>query len=260
MFVTCFYNIYNNKSKIADYIKYFHLISSSGIKLHLYTEPELVYLFEKFPKNITVIGLPLKYVEMYQIGMNCSAELAAERSQVKDTREFFSLMNSKLEFIMRSMDICEDEQMAWIDFAIFKLFDYPDICVNYLKEIEKKSFDKLYIPGCWFNSERLFLHAVHWRFCGSFLIGPRDSFKRFFEESKGVYLDFINIYKGLTWETNIWCCVEFCNNRDGYIKWYKAYHNDSMFKNLLDELEKNKNNLENSIQNTENSIQNPENS
>lgn len=232
MFVTCLYDIYNIPEKIVDYIKYFESLAESGIKIHVYTDPKLAPFFSKFIDNVKIIPLPLKYVEIFQIGMTSSTELPDNRSKEKDTKEYFSLMNSKIEFVLKSMNVCEDETMAWIDFGILKLCKNPQLCCKLLKKIENIKFDKLYIPGSWNQDAGLFMNSVHWRFCGSFVIGPRSLFKTFFEDTKKTFLDGIDKYNLLIWETNIWCSVEFCGGNK-YINWYKASHNDTMILNLI---------------------------
>ena len=49
--------------------------------------------------------------------MDENLEIPNERSTNKDTREYLSLMNTKVELLMRSSQVCEDETIMWIDFG-----------------------------------------------------------------------------------------------------------------------------------------------
>jgi len=236
MYVTCLYDIYNKPEKMAEYIKLFAPLAQSDLTIHLYTSSDLAYHFKDYPSNIKVFVVPLKYLELYNWCMEEKTEMPNERNPAKDTREYLSLMNTKVELLMRSSEVCEDETIIWIDFAILKLFINPEHAIHKFKEFNTLTFDKVNIPGCWYKGEALYLNAIHWRFCGSFIIVPRTLMKRFYNDCKDTIHSFNNKEKILTWEVNVWNHIEYYRGKD-YVKWYYALHNDSMVNNLLENID-----------------------
>lgn len=237
MFVTCLYDIYNNPEKMEQYIKYFEPFINLDLNIHLYTSPEIAPLFINYPPNIKIFEIPVEYFELYNLGMTSKSDLPDEANRSKDTREYLSLMNTKIEFMKRSAEICEDKNIIWIDFAVLKLFKNPDNCLKQFKLIDTLEFDRVNIPGCWYKGEALYLNQVNWRFCGSFFIIPKQLMDRFYKDCSETYIDFVtnNNFK-ITWEVNVWYCVEFYKGKD-YIKWYYALHDDSMIDNLLENVD-----------------------
>jgi hypothetical protein len=237
MYVTCFYDIYNRPDKIEEHIKLFQPLADSGLNIHLYTSPECSHHFKNYPKNIKILEIPLNMLELYNLGINSDASLPIERNLNKDTREYISLMNTKIEFLLRSSEICEDKNLIWIDFGIFKLFNNHSQCIEYLKEYADYDFDKVNIPGCWYNNEALYLNMITWRFCGSFFVVPRNYISRFFNDSRETFSKFITTDGHiLTWEVNVWNHIEFYKGKD-YIKWYYALHNDTMLSTLIENID-----------------------
>jgi hypothetical protein len=87
-------------------------------------------------------------------------------------------------------------------------------------------------PGCWPKLEKTkecdILNAVHWRFCGGFLMIPYDKIEVFYQHVKTVLTDCCTLpMYTLTWETNVWAVVEMFSGEK--IKWYQANHDDSLF-------------------------------
>lgn len=237
MYITCLYDIYNKADKIDEYIKLFAPIAESGLDIQLYTSPELAHHFRNYPENIQVFQIPLECFEMWSLGINSKAALPIEANATKDTKEYLSLMNTKIEFLLRSSEICEDNNLIWIDFAIVKLFKDVKKCIEYLKKYNNMTFDNVNIPGCWYKGEALYLNAIHWRFCGSFFIVPRNHIERFYKDCKDSFTGFLT-YDGniLTWEVNVWNHVEFYKGKD-YIKWYYALHDDGIIMSLLENID-----------------------
>lgn len=232
MYVTCLYDIYNRPEKMEEYIKIFQPLAESGLNIHLYTSPELIHHFKNYPTNVKVYELPLSYLELYTIGINSTCNLPTQRTENKDTREYLSLMNTKIEFILRSSEICEDENLIWIDFAILKLFKDTQNAIEQFRKYTQLHFDKLTMPGCWPDNYTLYLNSVNWRFCGSMFIVPRKYAQRFYNDSKDCLIDFINSQNIITWEVNLWFHVESTKAKE-YIKWYYALHDDGMVNNLF---------------------------
>ena len=232
MLVTCYYNVYNKPEKFMEYLYTFYDLGISGIPMILFTDPSLVHKFKIFPPSVKVIGMPLEYFELYRIGMNYQGELPGARSPGKDTKEYLSLMNSKIEFILRASEVVEDDTFIWIDFGILKIVKDKDTFLNKLRIVNRSTFSKIMIPGCCSTESVFTVESVSWRFCGGFFIIPRSYIKPFFEHSKNVLTDFCTLpmYK-LTWETNVWCIIELFAAKN-WIHWYLADHNDTILMNI----------------------------
>lgn len=228
MLVTSFYDIYQRSDRCIEYLSIFYDLGYSGIPIIVFTHPNLVHRFQHFPSSVKVIGIPLEMFELYQIGMSYQGELPLQRCMNKDTKEFLSLMNSKIESIRRASDVCDDDTFVWIDFGILKIIKNKDTFLETLRIVNQTPYDKIHIPGCWQFGCAFTIDVVNWRFCGGIFVIPRKHISAFYQHSKNVLTDFCQKpqYK-LTWETNIWYVVEFCALRD-IIQWYQADHNDSI--------------------------------
>jgi hypothetical protein len=238
MIVTCYYDIYNKPDRFVEYLSLFYDLGISGIPIVLFTDPSLVYKFRILPSTVNVIGISLDDFECYQIGMKYTKELPGNRTPEKDTKEFFSLMNTKIEFIKKASQLFNDNTFMWVDFGILKIAKNKERFINKLKQINDITFKKVTIPGCWGFGRSFSVEAINWRFCGGFFVMPREHVERFFNHSKCVLNDFCtqSMYK-LTWETNVWNIIEFCAEREN-IDWYFADHNDSMLLNIDDVIKK----------------------
>ena len=239
MLVTCYYDIYGKPETFIKYLYLFYDLGISGIPITLFTDPSLVSKFRIFPSSVTVIGMPLVNFELYQMGMAYDRDLPAGRSPEKDTKSFFSLMNTKIEFVKKAAEHWpEIETFGWIDFGILKIVKHSDRFLQRLSDLNECRFTKMVIPGCWSMGQAFSVEQIHWRFCGGFFLIPRNYIDRFYEHSRGVLRDFctMDFYK-LTWETNVWSTIEFCAEREN-ITWYFADHDDTIVLNIDYVLEK----------------------
>jgi len=225
MLVTCYYDIYNHPENITKYIELFEKIGNSGIPIILFTDPSLV---SKFP-SITVIGIPLETFELYSIAMKYNGDLPLHR-RPKDTKEFLSLMNTKIEFIKKAAELSNDDTFMWMDIGILKIVKNKDRFINKLKNIKKCK--NITIPGYWGFGRPVSNDIKNMRFCGRFFIIPRNHINAFYNHSRHVLNDFCNTphYK-LTWETNIWYIIEYCAAKD-IIDWYFTENDESIVLNL----------------------------
>jgi hypothetical protein len=237
MLVTSYYNIYNKPEKFIEYIYLFFDLAASGIPIIVFTDPSLVDKFRIFPSSVKVIGIPIESFELYSIGMNYSRELPNNRNPNKDTKKYLSLMNTKIEFILRASEITDIniDTFIWIDFGILKIIKNINEFINKLRLINNKTFQKIIMPGCWKFGTEFNVDNVNWRFCGGFFIIPRKHIYTFYDHSKIVLNDFCTLlnYK-LTWETNIWNFIEYFRCKD-IIEWYSADHNDSIIIDIINQ-------------------------
>jgi hypothetical protein len=238
MLVTCYYDIYQKPERFLEYLYLFYDLGISGIPIIIFTDPSLVSKFRIFPSTVKVIGVPLNTMTLYQQAMAYSRELPLNRTPHKDTKEFYALMNTKMEFIQKATAYTEDETLIWIDYGILKIVKNQERFLNKLREVNQTRFSKVVMPGCWSFGRTLHVDSIHWRFCGGFFVMPRNLCDRFYQHSFGVLRDFCTLpqYK-LTWETNVWTVIESCAERDN-IDWYFADHNDTIVLNIEELLKK----------------------
>jgi len=233
MLVTSYYDLYNRPEKFIEYLYLFYDLGISGLPITLFVDPSMVYKFRIFPSTVTVVGLPLADCELYTIAMNYTGELPVHRTPQKDTKEFFALMNTKMEFVKKAAALHPDtDTFMWIDFGIMKIVKQSGKFIDMLRKINDMTFQKMTIPGCWTEGRTFSVEQIHWRFCGGFFILPRHHVERFFQHSRCVLSDFCTQpqYK-LTWETNVWVVIESCAEKEN-IDWYFADHNDTIVLNI----------------------------
>ena len=233
MLVTCYYDIYKRPEKFMEYLYLFYDLGISGIPITLFTDPSMVHKFRIFPSSVTVIGLALTDFELYRKGMAYNRDLPAHRTPEKDTKEFFSLMNTKIEFVKKAAEKWHALQtFMWIDFGILKIVKDTERFLDRLRDLCQRRFSKMAIPGCWSLGQHFSVEQIHWRFCGGFFVIPRHYIDPFYVHSRCVLNDFctMEIYK-LTWETNVWTTIEFCAEREN-MAWYFADHDDTIVLNI----------------------------
>lgn len=236
MLVTCYYDIYQKPERFYEYLDLFYDLALSGLPILLFTDPSLVPKFRIFShvSTLQVVGAPLTSFRLYEQAMAYTRDLPAHRTPQKDTKEFYALMNTKMEFILRAMDHTLDETLIWIDYGILKIVKNHERFIQTLRDVQNTRFLKWTLPGCWSLGRSFNVDRIHWRFCGGFFVMPRSLVQRFYDHSAGVLRDFCTQaqYK-LTWETNVWTIIEACAERDN-IEWYFADHNDTIVRNIKD--------------------------
>ena len=242
LFVTAFLSIYEAENaaalrgaseRIASFIK----LARTGIPIRIFVcpvhEPAVREAIEPYPNVQIHRVLNLSETRTYNVLAPYRDSLPATRSAVKDTFEYMTLMNAKMEFISEIMDVYEYEQYAWVDFNIWYIFR-NDLLSSFtfalLANNEIHSNEAIYMPGCWNWKKGMSVDQawtrVLWRFCGGFFIGRAEPMRtacRAIQENLGV---IIAETKVITWEVNIWHIME---SRDLWAPiWYSADHNDSM--------------------------------
>lgn len=232
MIVTSYYDIYNKPENFMNFVYSFYDLGISGLPIIVFTHPNLVKKFRIFPSSVKVIGIPLESFELYNIGMNYNRELPINRNSNIHTKEYFSFVNTKPEFLLKASLSSEDDTFIWIDFTILKNIKYIDRFINKLKYINEMSFDKITMPGSWGFGRNFSIDDINSRFCGELFIIPKKCIDIFFNHCKNVLKDFctLPIYK-LTWEINIWSVVEYFACKD-IIDWYFAEYDDTILNNI----------------------------
>jgi hypothetical protein len=250
-FVTAFMNIYPKDDPYAGkdirwrFDRFFKLVET-GIQICVYVDESgeelLQQCVELFPDTIRIMRVMNIYdtrihklCEQYD-----SINLPRFRNKPKDTYEYMILMNSKIEFMYDTIqkNPWNSTHFAWIDFNVAHVFKNIPETQEYLKLIGSSRITRefLLIPGCWYSLlpdssdeviQKSVLDTIHWRFCGGFFIGDRQSIIQFYDLYQEYFPGFLFQYRQLTWEVNFWAWLEW-KIPDWNPTWFLADHDDSI--------------------------------
>ena len=247
-FVTAIYDIYNEKDfderkTKENRIARFEELASTGIQISLFccnkynellketlNKYNNVKLLEVIDLNNTIIS---KLCQEYEIKNNIKLQLPSTRHPIKDSREYMILMNSKIEFVKKAIDIniWNSNIFFWIDFSISYLFNNKNQCFNKLLQLSTFEFNNnIYIPGCWQQINNDFINNINWRFAGSFFFGSKEKLISFYNLSINLFPIFLKIYNKLIWEINYWYWLEIYYQFKP--NWYLVNHDDSLILNI----------------------------
>lgn len=210
-YVTAFHPL-----RSEPYWSHFELLVQSGVSILLFLDERCS---EPPPApNLRVVRVPL--VHAWDI---TSVHLPPHRSPEKDTAEFLSLMALKLRYMTDALAYTDTSHLAWVDFRVFHVIrDIPRVQEK-LRVLATHPFPqrmKILAPGCWDPCpERDPFISICWRFCGGFLLGPREAFPLAYARQTEL------IRAGLprvTWEVNYWAQM------DDVFTWYSADHDDRL--------------------------------
>jgi len=236
-YVTALLDLREDRTVLKSPTKYFELfqpLADTGIPFYICLSRSYETLFqEKFGSytNLYVEYLELEELELYKELRGITFSLPTNRSKVKDTEQFLTLMNCKAELLERAINRnrFHTSQFAWIDFGIsYILQNIP----KYMKELQNQSKilykPGLYIPGCWKEDVKgvdSFLSSINWRFCGGFFLGDFVSLFHLIKLSKQIPT-LVKKYRILSWEVNYFAFFELYKGWKP--TWYVADHNGSM--------------------------------
>lgn len=245
-FVTAFLDIYDipYQNKDLDWrFSHFKKLCETGIPIAVFCSRDIeTYFRSEILSNyknvilIDAINLSETFVfETYKkVSNEITIELPNNRSIEKDSIEYLLLMNSKTEFIKRTIDInpFKSTHFAWIDFNIFHIFKDRELYTSHLlQNISKRVMDErfLTLPGCW-SKEYVFdeglINSISWRFCGGFFIGSAGRILELHSEYEKHFEDFLREKKKLIWEVNFWAYLELHFGLS--VIWYYGDHNESI--------------------------------
>jgi hypothetical protein len=242
-YVTCFVHIYKEEPfqhKTVDWrIEQFRYIADTGVKIVLYgdeiTIPYLESCIADY-SNVKLLSMDVPYTEtpIYKVCTQPNLSLPSRRNVKKDTVEYMSLMNAKIEFMYDAIqkNPWGSQIFAWMDFSMAYIFGNKQRTLFELQQLTASVFKErfLIIPGCWQplppNNATAILDAIHWRFCGTFFMGDKESMLKFHSVYREQLPRFIQLYGRLVWEVNVWAWLEV--NTDVNIQWYESDHNDRM--------------------------------
>jgi hypothetical protein len=234
-FITAFIDLEDDKTKnksIETRFSHFSTLSSSGISLVVFLSRSHMDKAIQAP-HIRYIPIDLCDLLTYKESMEEPLKLPINRTSHKDTLEYMILINSKIEFIQKAIDLnhFQSTHFAWIDFSIFHVIKDVGSSLSYLRMLSNSKFADRFITaaGCWdLGVGRSYIHdAINWRYCGGFFLGDIESLQEFYRLYRIYFPKYLKETKTMLWEVNIWHKMEL----DGWkCVWYKADHNDSILR------------------------------
>lgn len=242
-FVTCYLQIYesdyDNNKTFEKRLELFMKIVELGINISIFISPEYENIFndivEKY-NNVKIIEVlsinDLIFTKMTNnIKEYCN--LPEIRSIIKDSSNYISLMNSKIEFLYKTIIVnpFNTEYFSWFDFSLPYIFKNLNETLIEFKKISFRNYigSFITIPGCWnckINDIHFIKYTIFWRFCGGFFIGDKNSLLNFYNVSIKYFYDFFKLTNNILCEVNYWAWLEYC----GYISpvWFPADQNDTI--------------------------------
>lgn len=244
-FVTCYIKIYNNdyheNKSFNKRLDFFIKLLELDINICIFISPEYFKVFDELSKrynNIRIIQvLSINDLSFSKIVYenNFQNRLPERKNNSKDTTNYMILMNSKIEFIYKSIsqNPFNSEYFCWIDFSLPYIFKDIEKTMDHIKIISQCKFINYFLtmPGCWnvkVDDINYIKDNICWRFCGGIFFGDKKSLKHFYELSIDNFYEFLTQTNSLVWEVNYWAWLE--TNKNFNPIWYCADHDDSIVK------------------------------
>lgn len=228
-----------------NYFIWFEKLCKTSINLVVYTNLEnynsIYNISIKYPNVLHIINIEIeelqvyKWIKQYENSENYKhIKLPEIRNLKKDTLNYFIMMNSKIDLIMKTYKLGQNDiiplfkNYAWIDFGIFNVFQNEHISSIKLNTLNTRIYPDKYIacPGCWNICTESIVNKINWRFCGGVII-INNLILETYHDIIMKYLENYIFNKGqITWEVNIWADIE----REIKLNfgWFSADHNDSI--------------------------------
>lgn len=254
-FVTSYIDIYdkpyviNNTNKNHHWrFNKFREIAETGIQICIYVNLQCIEMLMKMTKNYPNVKImKIITIEDSWISKMCEQyddlKMPEKRNVVKDTKEYMILMNSKVEYIYDTAmkNPFHSTHFAWFDFNVSHVLHDLKKSQEKLRIMSQRTLAERFIafPGCWNhlsvdeknNVVEPILHEIHWRFCGGFFIGDKQSIIEFYDLHKVHFPFFLFKHKTLVWEVNFWAWLEaatFYKSFKWSPTWFPGDHNDTI--------------------------------
>lgn len=242
-FVTSYLQIYDydyDESRTFEKrLELFMKILELDVHISIFISPEYENVFNNIAKkynNIKVIEVVSVNDLIFTKIANDNKEycnLPTIRNIIKDLPNYMTLMNSKTEFLYKTIiaNPFNTEYFCWFDFSLPHIFKNLNKTLIEFKKISFQNYigSFILIPGCWsfkINDINHIKNQVAWRFCGGFLIGDKNSLLNFYNVSINYFPNFLKLTNNILWEVNYWAWLE----SSGYISplWILADHDDTI--------------------------------
>ena len=195
------------------------LVSVDGLSFLIYTNNDYyTQLYDAFNMFSHVLIINIENTAdpiQLTIFTNTSTLLPVNRNIEKDTREFIASGYYKYDILNHAISHNNvSTHFMWMDFDLPKLFRDKAGVKDYLQWLVRLQLAPSFLtfPGCWnkleAEKERDTIDSVHWRFCGGFFMGDRESISQFCYTVYEALPRFTEKYDTLVWDFNLWAWLE----------------------------------------------------
>lgn len=234
--VSAFVSNVNSNRDLEKYIDYGLKLLQNNLQKIIFIEKNI---YDNFFSNQNFINTHFIFFEkkdiyLYNYINNITNFSINTNNPNKDNLEYLFVQCHKTEWIKQAIDInyFNSEQFIWIDFGIFHIFNNIQIFNDSLNSLANKNYELVRIPTIW-NPEITYNTDVHknicWYFAGGVFGGHKNSLLKFADIMKNKCISYIQEYKNLVWEVNIWYLI-YRDNKELF-NTYKADHNPSIIQN-----------------------------
>jgi hypothetical protein len=221
------------EGKAVDrYFDNFKKLVETGISLHVFLSEDYLEKFNELyseNKNIFVETVKFEDLFSYKEVQGLEYELPKVRYELKDTKNYMLIINSKVEFLQKAItqNIFKNNQFAWIDFGINHMLQNSNVLMKLSTLQPRKGiYHASILPP---NNQEDF-DNVNWRFAASVVIGDKQSILDFSNLCMKEFKDTVKEKKILTWEVNYWQYLEYKFGLN--LKTFNVRFNDSMILNI----------------------------
>jgi hypothetical protein len=181
--------------------------------------------------GVRQLNVPVTDFEVYRLGTAPGLRLPPMRTPEKDTAEYMSLMNTKLEMLNRvvphlSPDV---ETLAWVDCGVSKIWKDADRVRQTFARVSRSRLansEQMVTPGCW--PPKYPPHdKIYWRFCGGFFLVSVTFINTLFALFLKIYKRMLVHEQVILWELNVWAILEYWY--PSLFGWYYGEHDETLF-------------------------------
>jgi hypothetical protein len=215
-------------------MRHLEKLLDSDAEILLFVQPDIAPFVNNQNPKIRVISLDLEELITYnQVLSKKDLILPYHRNMIKDKIEYFGLMNSKTDFMIKAKDLYPDfDHYAWIDGSIFKLFKDSQTIQQFVADIANRHLpDNIISPRGdqlpLYALDAIWIEQVLWRSLGSVLIVPSHMLREF-QQTCDLLLKKLMDRGRITWEINVWAKAESLYMRPFVT--YRASHDESLLK------------------------------
>jgi hypothetical protein len=201
----------------------------ANIPLLIFAEDNIIPDDWTIPESTKIISFSFDNIETYQKILKCSPQLPTYINTVKDTLEYFALMNSKVEFISLAQELFPNYEIyCWIDSGIFKMIRDISTAYSNLTNMQNLCLDRPFLSPAGDLTGLTVVSLtddIWWRFLGSIFFLKCEYINVFKNECDKI-LDSLLAIDKIVWEVNIWTMLEY--DKSKLFSTYPADHNDSI--------------------------------
>lgn len=241
-FVSAFLDLCEDRSNdksVQRCMQLFRRLAQSKIRICVFASKGYIDMLNdiasEYPNIYVMPSIELSDTWTYKATQNnLDIALPNQRTSYHDTYNFLTLMNAKVEFVQKAIELdpFHTSHFAWIDFSICHVIHSDKTLERlYTYSVSSLRDTMLLFPGCWTreyaaHNIQSVCERVHWRFCGGFFVGDKESIQKFNECYHKHYDEFLKETGVLVWEVNFWEWLEY----KGYFQpeVYIADHNDTI--------------------------------